>query len=160
MGYTTDFFGRFDLNKKLDEELHEFLIKFNHTRRMARKVDSKYGIEGEFYVDGGGDFGQEHDSTIINYNKPPITQPSLWCQWVPSKNGLSIEWDGGEKFYCYAAWLKYIIANFLAPKGYILTGKVAYQGEDNDDFGYIEVINNIVHVASRVNPFPSFLKQE
>jgi len=47
MGYTTDFSGSFDLNKPLDDETYSFLCKFNETRRMARNVDPKYGIEGE-----------------------------------------------------------------------------------------------------------------
>ena len=32
MGYTTDFRGQFGLNKKLDEETYDFLVKFSKTR--------------------------------------------------------------------------------------------------------------------------------
>jgi hypothetical protein len=144
MGYTTDFSGSFKLNKKLDKETHEFLTKFSETRRMKRRLPAKYGVEGEFFVDGTGMFGQDRDDTIIDYNRPPATQPGLWCQWIPSEDGTAIEWNGGEKFYEYIPWIKYIIANFLAPKGYVLNGEVQWQGEDSDDQGIIEIVNNVV----------------
>ena len=111
---------------------------------MGRNVDPKYGIEGEFYVDGSGDYGQEHDDNIIDYNVPPKTQPSLWCDWVPSDNGTAIKWNGGEKFYCYIEWLRYIIKNFLQPKGYLLNGTVLYRGEDITDQGKIVCKDNVL----------------
>jgi len=146
MGYTTEFEGKFKLNKKLTKKLYTFLLKFNETRRMKRKVDSKYGVEGEFYVDGKGFMGQDKDDTIIDYNEHPITQPSLWCQWRPTDDMKHIEWDGNEKFYCYTEWLEYIIENFLKPNGYKLNGTVEYQGEDRDDMGRIIVMDNKVTV--------------
>jgi hypothetical protein len=144
MGYTTEFEGRFTLNKPLDPETLTFLQKFNETRRMARKLGPEYGIEGEFFVDGKGFAGQDEDSSIIDYNRPPVTQPGLWCKWRPTDDGAAIEWDGMEKFYSYVEWLKYLIANFLAPKGYVLSGSVAYQGERPEDKGRIEVNDNKV----------------
>ena len=144
MGYTTEFSGVFKLDRPLDEETKSFLLKFSKTRRMGRNVDPKYGIEGEFYVDGSGDYGQEHDDNIIDYNVPPKTQPSLWCDWVPSDNGTAIKWNGGEKFYCYIEWLRYIIKNFLQPKGYLLNGTVLYRGEDITDQGKIVCKDNVL----------------
>ena len=58
MGYTTEFQGKFKLNKRLDEKTHEFLVNLSSTRRMSRNVDDIYGIEGEFYVEGDGFRGQ------------------------------------------------------------------------------------------------------
>ena len=116
MGYTTDFTGQFDLNKKLDSKLHQYLTKFNESRRMKRdpnkfpdlitakrateykQMFGGYGVDGEFFVDGVGFMGQDGDTSVINQNHPPSTQPSLWCQWLPSKDGLHIEWDRNEKF--------------------------------------------------------------
>lgn len=147
MGYTTDFKGRFNLNRVLDGELFIFLKKFAETRRMARQLPPKYGVEGEFYVDGKGDFGQDKDTSIIDYNNPPRTQPGLWCQWTPTEDGKGIEWDGGEKFYSYVEWLKYIIVNFLAPNGYILNGSVEWSGEEQGDVGVINVTNNVVNAC-------------
>jgi hypothetical protein len=147
MGYHTEFRGGFTLNKPLAPEDKEYLTKFNQTRRMKRNMDPKYGIDGEFFVDGTGFAGQDHDSTIVDYNKPPRTQPGLWCQWTPNDDGTMIEWDGGEKFYNYVEWLKYIIANFLAPKGYVLNGEVEWRGEEFHDDGTIVVVNNKVSIA-------------
>lgn len=144
MGYTTDFNGRFKLNRKLKKADQTFLAKLSETRRMKRNVGPEFGVEGEFYVDGKGFAGQDEDSTILNYNEPPETQPGLWCQWIPSKDGKFIEWDGGEKFYDYVKWLKYLIEKILAPRGYILNGEVEWQGEDNRDVGKIVVTNNVV----------------
>ncbi|NVM33993.1 MAG: hypothetical protein HWN81_00255 [Candidatus Lokiarchaeota archaeon] len=151
MGYTTDFHGKFKLNKTLDNDTKVYLTRFNETRRMAFNVDSKYGIDGEFYVghhwDFSGCFAGQVDrsySGLMSYNCPPSTQPGLWCQWTPSDCGNYIEWDGGEKFYNYVEWLQYIIDNFLKPKGYSLTGDVHWQGESSNDMGVIVVQNNAV----------------
>lgn len=148
MGYTTDFNGEFKLNKPLDKKTLDFLNKFNRTRRMRRNVDAKYGVEGEFYVDGTGFAGQDRDATVIDGNAPPSTQPGLWCQWVPNEDGTAIQWDGGEKFYDYVAWLDYLITKILKPAGYKLTGEVTWQGEDSNDIGKIVVKNNKVRVLT------------
>ena len=145
MGYTTEFDGYFEFNKPLDAETLEFLKKFNATRRMARNVDG-YGIEGEFYVDGGGYCGQDQEDNIIDYNRQPRTQPSLWCQWRPSDDGTTLAWDGDEKFYNYVEWLEYLIENILAPRGYEIHGVVEWQCEDREDIGQIEVKHNKVKV--------------
>ena len=147
MGYTTDFQGTFKLNKKLSKKRHEYLNKFNETRRMARNLPAKYGVDGEFFVGGKGFAGQDQDASIKDYNRAPKTQPGLWCQWRPTEDGMGIEWDGGEKFYNYVEWLQYIITNFLAPKGYILNGRVDWRGEDFSDIGQIIVRNNVIEVC-------------
>lgn len=161
MGYTTDFYGSFGFNKPVTEELAEYINKFSSTRRMQRNVEEikksfpnweelcfngKLGDEGEYFIGGEGFMGQGTEATIINYNRPPSTQPGLWCKWVVSEDGTRLEWDGGEKFYNYVEWLKYLIDNFFAPLGYVLNGNVEFQGEDYDDFGTISVEDNIVDI--------------
>lgn len=143
MGYTTEFSGKFTFDKPLDNKTLTFLQKFNDTRRMARNV-KEYGIEGELYVDGKGFAGQDHEDNIIDYNRPPSTQPSLWCQWRPTDDGEALQWDGGEKFYAYVEWLEYLIKNIITPAGYTLNGTVHWQGEEIGDIGNIVVINNKV----------------
>lgn len=144
MGYTTDFEGSFNITPVLSQKDNEFLTKFSETRRMARSVGSEYGIEGEFYVDGTGWYGQDHDNNVINYNRPPITQPGLWCQWIPTDDGSELVWNGGEKFYNYVEWLQYLIDKILAPRGYTLNGECQWFGENRDDVGVIIVKNNKV----------------
>jgi hypothetical protein len=146
MGYTTDFSGKFDLNKELSPKMVQYLTLFNETRRMQRNVDEVFGVEGEFFVFGGGDFGQDHEPNIVDYNEPPSTQPSLWCQWKPTSDRMGIEWDGGEKFYNYTEWLVYLIHKFLAPNGYVLNGVVEWSGEESGDVGEIFVEDNKVFI--------------
>ena len=146
MGYTTDFIGRFELNKQLSPKMQQYLKLFNETRRMKRNTDEVFGVQGEFYVFGGGSFGQANEPNIIDFNEPPTTQPSLWNQWTPTQDGMGIEWDGGEKFYNYTEWLVYLINKILAPNGYILNGVVQWQGEENGDVGEIFVENNRVFI--------------
>jgi hypothetical protein len=165
MGYTTDFDGEFELDKPLSEEHLNYLNAFAYIRHMRRDpsklinkedlirelVGLPLGEEGEFYVgssaDAGGNFkGQHVDDSVIDNNYPPKTQPGLWCQWIPTEDGESIEWDGGEKFYYYVEWLRYIIEKFLKPWGYILNGTVRWRGEGFDDIGVIRVENNQIQV--------------
>lgn len=154
MGYDTDFNGEFKLNKPADEGLKLILDGLATTRRMARKVDENiYGIEGEFYFNHDGFFGQTKEDNIIDHNKPPRTQPGLWCQWELQDDNVTIRWDGNEKFYCYTEWIKYIIERVLKPRGYTLNGVVYWDGEDRTDFGKIEIIDNTVSVYNGVRQY-------
>ena len=156
MGYTTDFKGSFTLSKPATPEQIEYLNRFSYTRRMKRDVEklneqykgefglpgTGYGEEGEFFCKRDGDFGQSNDASIVDHNHPPSTQPGLWCQWVLTEDGWELEWDGGEKFYCYVEWLQYLIENFFSRWGIEINGTVKWQGEDMDDRGRIKVEGN------------------
>ena len=195
MGYTTDFFGKFEFNRPLTQDETKFINGFSTTRRMTydpnklmekfkgkfgklqepflnkeqkegvidyirktflinedyditfdvrrkfnlrdnRTAEKIYGSEGQYYV------GENEGEFIVDYNTPPKGQPGLWCQWIT--NGNYLEWDGGEKFYNYIKWLKYLIKEFFEPWGVILNGEVEWEGDDSSDFGKIIVTNNIV----------------
>jgi hypothetical protein len=156
MGYTTTFEGEFELDRVLDEQTDQFLNKLATTRRTKRQNDllpksgfekygfSSWGVEGEFYVDGSGSYGQGKDSSVVDYNGPPSTQPGLWCQWVLTEDKKHIVWDDGEKFYNYIEWLEYIISSVLIPRKYVLNGIVDWEGEEHNDFGQIKVENNCI----------------
>lgn len=151
MGYTTDFDGSFDCTPALNESQIAYLKKFAETRRMKRDsniaatlpdplreaVGLPIGEEGEFFVGCRGSYGQGGDDSVLNNNSPANTQPGLWCQWVPSDDGSQIEWDGGEKFYNYIEWIKYINEKFLKPWEIVLNGTVSWSGEDSGDVGVI-----------------------
>lgn len=72
--------------------------------------------------------------------------PSFYCQWTPNSDGTALEWDGGEKFYEYVAWLEYLIKNFFEPWGIKLNGSVNWRGEEWSDTGTINVTDNEVEV--------------
>ena len=158
MGYTTEFTGQFNLDRTLTADHYRYLVKFSDTRRMARdpdecegmpdrlrhKVGLPIGDEGGYFVGGTGTCGQDNDDSVIDQNEPPEGQPGLWCNWTPNDEGNSIVWNETEKFYYYTEWLQYIISHFLKPWGYLVNGKVDFQGEDSDDYGSIMVQDNIV----------------
>ncbi len=151
MGYTTDFEGQISLSRALTEEQAHYITQFSQSRRMGRNasicqefddpvresVGLPIGTEGEFCVFNYG----SNDRSIIDHNQPPSTQPGLWCQWVPTADLTALEWDGGEKFYCYYEWLIYIHDTMLVKWGITFTTETTleYQGEEDDDKGEIFV---------------------
>tara|TARA_R100001594_G_scaffold92136_2_gene126448 strand:- start:4926 stop:5417 length:492 start_codon:yes stop_codon:yes gene_type:complete len=159
MGYSTDFEGRFDITPTLSDEHREYLLKFSDTRRMARDesltaerpdpvreaAGLPVGEEGCFFVGEEGWAGQNSGHDVTAYNSPPASQPSLWCQWVPTGDGRHLQWNGCEKFYDYVRWLSDVICpQFLARWGYMLNGCVSWVGEDDRDRGTITVKDNVV----------------
>lgn len=160
MGYTTEFSGAFIITPQLAREHQAFLTKFAQVRHMKRDpvaakkepdpireaVGLDVGEWGKHYVGSVAQFGQDRNGVggLIDFNTTPPDCPGLWCQWIPSDDGTKLEWDGGEKFYYYVAWLKYLIEEYLKPWGYALNGAVTWQGESDDDKGVIHVVNNDV----------------
>ena len=57
------------------------------------------------------DFGQIMDISVLK-DEPPDGVPGYWCQWIINNDG-DLEWDGGEKFYNYVEWLKFLITHFF-----------------------------------------------
>ena len=127
MGYSTHFKGRFLLDQPLTVEQLSTLNGF------ADNIREGYDLGDGFRA------------------------PSNYCQWVPTKDGAGIEWDGGEKCYNYVEWLGVIIDRFLKPWGRTLSGRVEWQGEEGDDQGVIHVRANrvqaIKNVIVRPEPF-------
>ena len=140
------------------------------------------GDEGAYFVGAVSLHGEATDASVLDSNQAPGlpsygkpldfaewshqkeaaieagAQPGLWCQWVPSEDGSAIEWDQGEKFYYYFAWLRYLIQNFLAPWGYKLNGEVAWSGDSLDDNGVIYARENVIEAVADTNPGPSWGK--
>jgi len=160
MGYTTDFYGGFDITPTLKPEHRAYLYAFARTRRVMRdeeltkqrpdpiRVEAflPVGKEGGYFVNEDGFAGQTDGPDVTNHNNPPMGQPGLWCQWIPNEEGTALIWDEGEKFYEYVPWLEYLIDHFLAPWGYTLNGEVDWVGEDGDDRGKIVVTSNRIQV--------------
>lgn len=149
MGYTTEFAGSIKVEPPLTQREMEFLKKFSETRRMKRK-------NGPYFVDGSGFYGQGADPDIISYNDPPNEQPGLWCQWTPTDDGTTIEWNGGEKFYNAVEWMEYLIRHFIGTNPianaelpflskHTLNGTILAQGEDITDRWKLLVENNVVN---------------
>jgi hypothetical protein len=154
MGYTTEFEGRFDLDKPLNPEHLAYLKAFSEQRHMIWNMDVIATIPDPIREAAGLPLGKNGEYFVGNYrstegayldsNKHTIGLPSTSCGWVPSEDGLHIQWGGNEKFGYYREWLRFIATMLLKPWDYTLSGKVSYQGEDQKDFGVLEVINGSV----------------
>lgn len=156
--------------RRMKRDVNKLMEKFKGEFGHPTRPDNPYGNDGEFFVGGTGWAGQDSDDTIIDYNTAPgqlsfdemkefnerweennnrtkegRSQPGLWCQWTFSDE-TTLEWDGGEKFYNYVEWLKYLINNFFEEWGIKLNGEVSWVGEDSSDKGKILVEDNKVRV--------------
>ena len=163
MGYTTDFNGHFNLSPALNEHQIAYLNKFQEIRHMRRDADKcskvsdpmrmavnlPIGDECEYFVNGSENLD---DTSILDYNNPPKNQPGVWCQWLPTEDGETIEWSGGEKFYDYIEWINYLNENFLKPWGIVISGMVSWQGENSGDIGVIIAKDGEIRVKE-INPF-------
>ena len=141
------------------------LVEKNGEWVEKEQHETIYGVDGEFFAKDD----DERDPSIIDYNTPPgqqeyggtlggmelyrenerrikegLCQPSLWCDWEIV--GDRFQWNGGEKFYHYIEWLKYLIKNMFTPWGVLLNGEITWQGEESEDIGLIKVTNNEVEV--------------
>ena len=160
IGYTTDFWGKVEISPPLNPYEVAYLRDLAQTRRMDRE-------NGPFFVRGTGAMGQDHSPDVRNCNSPDPSQPGLWCQWLPSEDGTSIEWDGSEKFCNAPEWMAYIIGTFLDRRpddetvaamvkadlrlveftfDHVVTGIIDAQGEDSEDRWRLVVEDNIVTV--------------
>ena len=153
MGYTTEFEGSIRVEPPLSAEEVSYLVKFSDTRRMNRR-------NGPYYVEDDA----WNSKDIINSNSPPDGQPGLWCQWIPTEDGEAIEWNGSEKFYDSAQWMKYLIEHFIGsePKarkeldfltGHVCNGEIRAQGEDPNDRWKLIVKDNKVFKAEAIVTF-------
>jgi len=76
--------------------------------------------------------------------------PGMFCQWILTNDLMGVKWDGEEKFYQWEEWLNWLVRNFFLPNAVNITGRVAFQGEDIEDAGYIEVLEGNRVVVTRL----------
>lgn len=162
MGYTTQFTGRVTVTPPLNRHEITYLRRFSDSRRMDR-------ANGPYYAEPGRNFGQTHEPDVYDFNRPPEGQPELWCQWVPTADGTGLEWNGKEKFYSAAEWMRYLIDTFLRPGAalrrelrepvsgrvydkafrrftfsHVVNGVIDAEGEEPDDIWRLVVRDNTV----------------
>lgn len=148
MGYTTQFNGTFTLDKPLTEAQRAYLVAFNEVGHYAHDQGVVECIHDPLLAAVGMPLGPQ-GAYIVSLegrwnNGLPRGVPNHYCQWRPTEDGTGIEWDQGEKFYDWAEWLTYLVDHFLKPWGYVLNGRVVYQGEDTGDVGHLVCEDNVV----------------
>lgn len=104
-------------------------------------------FDGAFKIEPG--LSAQHKAEIeeLADDGPPYggTKPESYLQWTPNKYGTELKWDGGEKFYLYIEWLRWL-SGWLKERDYKLNGEVLWSGEDLDDRGKLVVTDNDVRV--------------
>ena len=151
--------GTLKITPEPNESIKNLLQGLNRTRRMARDIgklaelnnispvmaERLYGKEGELYYEDFPNSDQTRDPSIIDYNRPPGNQPSLWNNWILDPETSTLSWEPHDKFYNYREWLTYIIDDILAPDGYKVNGYIKWVGDEHPlDRGYTCVNNNII----------------
>ena len=118
-----------------------------HVGRKGSVMGYNTEFEGEFTLSKPLD-GETYNvlKALADSRHDEKGMPSIWCQWVVGNDRKSIRWDGGEKFYGYIGWIKYINIKYLLPKGILLNGDVAFQGEQPKDGGRIVATNGKIEV--------------
>ena len=77
--------------------------------------------------------------------------PGGYNQWEVSADGSTLAWDGGEKFYDYVEWARYV-SGWLKSRGSTLVGSVRWKGEDFDDIGVITATDGAVTTSGDDGP--------
>lgn len=88
------------------------------------------------------------DRSMVDDPSVSPRRPDGACHWEPTPDGTQIRWSEHTKFYNYDVWLRFLIAHFLAPWGYVLNGEVRFSGESDGDEGVITVAQNVVTVRN------------
>lgn len=173
MGYTTSFTGSVSCTPSLNTAQVAYLKKFAQTRRMKRDenkagtlsdpireaVGLPLGAQAEYFVGGLGLYGQDGDSSVVNFNTKPSTQPGLWCRWEPTDNGKRIRWNNAEKFYDYVEWLHYLNENFLKEWGITINGAIKWKGENTSDRGVIVATNGRIETL-KGDAYKQYLREQ
>lgn len=83
--------------------------------------------------------------TLLQWAEDPESidrvHPGNYLQWVPSESLDAIVFDGNEKFYNYAEWMRFVLL-FLSEANIEANGTIAWQGESTGDVGTLVVVNN------------------
>lgn len=155
MAISTVQVGNFKINGEVTPELVSYINNFSASRRMKRSnkkikklypnwknccLNGELGTDGEYFVCPEE---RKKDSSILDCNISPATQPSLWCDWkIVEENGnYYIRWNGYEGFAYPVPWLGYLRDNFFIPSGGLsLSGASVSVGGQGDVF--IIVVNN------------------
>lgn len=191
MGYTTNFTGEIAVTPPLSADEADFLARFARTRHCEHQPNLYFAMPGLLSPAELLQLGRHAAYMHSDCPRPGSScyrsatgAPGLWCQWVPGTINhdtgefTSIEWNGGEKFYDYAEWMKFLIQHFLmpgafaltgsglaetgsaaavmSPAGHVLNGVIEWRGEEDSDMGQIIVKDNAVMIQRATRAYGGF----
>lgn len=129
MGYTTIFEGQLEPNKPLQKEIINKINDINPYNNYYYKIKHEnYGINDYLHN--------------RSYKKKIGSGIDSYCDWIYNEEENVIEWSGGEKFYGYILWLKFILNIVNTETDCKFNGVIRWMGENIEDIGLIKVINN------------------
>lgn len=95
-------------------------------------------------LDTAGYRGHDYPEWWTMMSDWPMQNPDKHrCDWRVSDDGEALG-NEGEKTYYYVEQLEYLIKDFFAPRGYVLNGRVDWNGEETGDIGAIFIKDNVV----------------
>lgn len=137
MGYTTIFEGYLTSDLPLPNKLSQEINDINPYNNYYRKTNNEnYGMDDYLHND--------------IYKKKIGSNIDSYCQWCYNEKEKVIEWDGGEKFYGYILWLKFILKLINEKSNCKFNGIIRWMGEEIADIGLIEVIDNEIKETSYI----------
>ena len=115
MGYTTYFKGSIDI--KPTDELMNFVNNLSESECERSQyfwfVGKRVGLE------------------VVHNSGFRTPEYAVYMDWIISQNRKCLKWNGMEKFYGYVEYLQLLLDAIFIPLGYVLNGKIYYQGEDS-----------------------------
>ena len=130
MGYQTDFEGAIAVRPALSDD---FVQRWNTATE---------GTPGKAYVSSSQYGKTDYPDMLPGFEHPDIHH---WCNWEleADDDRTLIQWNGGENFCQYDAWLQAlvdcILREFPASE---FTGEIEWDGEERGDLGKLYVVRN------------------
>lgn len=160
MRYPIQFDSHLTLDRPLSPQHLAYLNQFVQIRRVALSVEHLQAIpdplreavglplgeEGAYFVDLDFDHERLLEPMVLNINKPPHGQPSLWCAWRFDLGGASLSYSDSYNLYRCYVWLQYLLEHFLLPWGYRVHGEIYWQGAEAADHGKITAHGNTLDI--------------
>jgi hypothetical protein len=142
MGYTMIWHGKLAINPPLPQAVTQYLTRFFERRHVL--MSPKHQEHGAFEVDYlPPDEEDKAALDIVDWNRPPPSQPFIWCDWEIDALGSSLT-IRRPRNYRSIEWLEYIIWKFISPYHSVVSGTMTWRGEEVGDEGCLYVDGNII----------------
>ena len=142
MGYTTIWHGKLAVKPPLPRAVTRYLTHFFERRHVL--MSPNHHEQGAFEVDHLPPHEvSEEPLDVVDWNRPPPSQPFMWCDWEidPLGGSLTVK---RPRNYRSIEWLEYIIWKFISPYHCVVSGTMTWRGEEVGDEGCLHVEGNTI----------------